>query len=597
MGIKYSRTIFPDPRRSVAANLCGESALPVFFLALFFLLLTPAAAHGQSVFFGGNLGSVNVGSANSSPASITFAFKTAATLGSVAVLTQGVPGLDFTDAQTGTCTAKTAYAANATCTVNINFAPKHPGARYGAVELLDPSGNLLSTGYIQGTGVGPQVTFAVETQGNFVPASPASLGSGFSGYEHGPAVDGAENVFVADILNNAVKEIVAAGGYTTVNSLGSGFDQPNGVAVDGAGNVFVADSNNYAVKEIVAAGGYTTVNTLVSKANGYGPPGCVAVDGAGNVFAGFVWNGAVYEFLAAGGYTTVNTLGKGIISDPYGVAVDGAENVFVADVNNNAVYEIPAAGGYKTVNTLGSGFYSPEGVTVDAAGDVFVEDGVVKEMLAVNGVIPANPTILTLGWGIGGAAVDGSGNVFVADGGYYGGYANVFKYDYADAPTLTFDATLVGSTSTDSPQTVAIINDGNAPLAFPVPATGENPAISSNFTWNSSAASSCPLLSSSATAATLPPGAFCNLPISFTPAAAGTLSGQLALTDNTLNIANTTQDIALSGVAALASSVPTTTAVTSSVNPYYPTPGVPAIFTATVTAGSGPAAPEQSSSA
>jgi hypothetical protein len=43
---------------------------------------------------------------------------------------------------------------------------------------------------------------------------------------------------------NAVKEILAAGGYTAVNSLGSGFNGLEGGAVDSTGNVFVADSGN-----------------------------------------------------------------------------------------------------------------------------------------------------------------------------------------------------------------------------------------------------------------------------------------------------------------------------------------------------------------
>ena len=73
------------------------------------------------------------------------------------------------------------------------------------------------------------------------------------------AVDGSGNVFVADFGNGAVKEILAAGGYTTVKTLGSGFYGPAGVAVDGSGNVFVAVTRDDAVKEILAAGGYTTV--------------------------------------------------------------------------------------------------------------------------------------------------------------------------------------------------------------------------------------------------------------------------------------------------------------------------------------------------
>src|SRR6202040_2736993 len=114
------------------------------------------------------------------------------------------------------------------------------------------------TGYLQGTGEGPQV--------NFLPGVQSTLGSGFSS-PHGVSVDGSGNVFVADYGNNAVKEILAAGGYTTVNTLGSGFIQPGDVAVDGSGNVFVADTGNSAVKEIVAAGGYATVNTLGSGFN------------------------------------------------------------------------------------------------------------------------------------------------------------------------------------------------------------------------------------------------------------------------------------------------------------------------------------------
>ena len=79
----------------------------------------------------------------------------------------------------------------------------------------------------------------------------STLGSGFSN-PFGVAVDGSGNVFVADNANSAVKEILAAGGYTTVNTLGSGFTYPRAVAVDGSGNVFVAYGN--AVKEILAAG-------------------------------------------------------------------------------------------------------------------------------------------------------------------------------------------------------------------------------------------------------------------------------------------------------------------------------------------------------
>jgi sugar lactone lactonase YvrE len=107
------------------------------------------------------------------------------------------------------------------------------------------------------------------------------------------------------------------------------------------------------------------------------------------------------------------------------VAVDRNGNVFFADVNSNTVNEILAVNGTipasPTINTLGSGFSVPYAVAVDGAGNVFVANQgnhLLQEILAVNGTIPANPTINTLGSGFNqpvGIAVDAAGNVFVAD--------------------------------------------------------------------------------------------------------------------------------------------------------------------------------------
>jgi hypothetical protein len=241
------------------------------------------------------------------------------------------------------------------------------------------------------------------------------------------------------------------------------------------------------------------------------------------------------------GYTTVNTVGSGI-SYPAGVAVDGSGNVFVADNGNNAVKEIVAVGGVvsssSTVNTVGSGFSNPEGV-----------------------------------------AVDGSGNVFVADA----GLNEVKEIDLSDPPSLSFASTEVGSTSSDSPQTVTIANSGNAPLTFPVPATGNNPSIAANFTLNSSGGTTCPLLTSTSSAGTLLSGSTCTLPISFTPTTFGTISGSLALTDTNLNASSSgyaTQSIPLSGTA-------TGATVTLTSSPNHSNVDDQVRLTAAVTGGSG----------
>lgn len=210
----------------------------------------------------------------------------------------------------------------------------------------------------------------------------------------GIAVDRAGNVFVSEYAYDSnIEEIIAAGGYKTVNALRPGLYVPFGVAVDRVGNVYVADAGNNAVKEILAEGGYVTLERL--GAGFYDPMG-VAVDGAGNVYVADTGYNAVKEIMAAGGYKSVRTIHSGF-NQPYSVALDSSGNIYVADNKNSAVKEILAAGGYTAVKTVGSGFSYPQGVAVDGAGNVYVADtgnGAVKEILAAGG------TTVVLGAGL-----------------------------------------------------------------------------------------------------------------------------------------------------------------------------------------------------
>ncbi|MGA9672282.1 MAG: hypothetical protein WBQ94_23920, partial [Terracidiphilus sp.] len=424
------------------------------------------------------------------------------------------------------------------CVVNVSFAPVASGLRRGAVVFYDGSGNVLATVPISGVGTGPQMAF--------LPGTQSTLASGSFTNPNGVAVDASENVFVADSSKTAINEIVAAGGYTTVTTLGSGFSQPAGVAIDGSGNLFVADSGNGAVKEIAAAGGYTTVTTLGS---GFSQPAGVALDGGGNVFVADAGNNAVYEILAAGGYTDVNTLGSGFKS-PNGVAVDGSGNVFVADSGNSAVKEILALGNYTTVNTLGSGFAKPVGVAVDGSGSVYVSDAAgnaVYEIPAPGG----SPTFSTLGSGFNapsGVALDGNGNVYIADRGNFA----VKKLDFADPPRLTFASTMVGATSTDSPMTVAIQNIGNQALTL----TGLS--YPTDFPGASGDMTAC------TRSIVLSLAQKCDLPVDFTPLSVANLSESVTLTDNALNATGAMQSIAVSGTGSTPPVPPVLT---------FPTPG------------------------
>jgi uncharacterized protein YjiK len=417
---------------------------------------------------------------------------------------------------------------------------------------------------------------------------------------YGVAVDGSGNVYIADTYNSRVlKETLSAGSYTqsvVASSATNSLDAPWGVAVDGSGNIYIADSGNSRVlKETLSAGSYTQSVVANAATNGLANPGGVAVDGSGNVYiADSANNRVLKETLSAGSYTqsvVANSATNGLLYSE-GVAVDGSGNVYIADTYNSRVLKETLSAGSYAQSTIGSGLSYPWGVEVDGSGNVYIADSrndrVLKETLSAGGYtqsVVANSATNGLGFPEG-VAVDGSGNVYIADS----DDDWVLKEDFADPPSLTFASTAVGAISTDSPQTITLVNDGNAALSFPIPATGDNPSISANFTLDSSGASACPVVtSSSSQAGTLAAGAYCLLPISFDPTTVGTHTGSLALTDSALNAAApnyATQAISLSGTGT--QGAPTITWATPAPILYGTTLG--GILNATAHSGSNPVA-------
>ena len=273
------------------------------------------------------------------------------------------------------------------------------------------------------------------------------------------------------------------------------------------------------------------------------------MDVSGNVYIVEEQNNRVLkETLSAGGYiqsVIANSATNGLI-DPLGVAVDASGNVYIADtVNNRVLKETLSAGSYtQTViaNAANNGLAHPEYVAVDSSGNVYVvdyqNDRVLKETLSAGGYtqsIIANAVNNGLSY-IGGVAVDGSDNVYIADT----GNVRVLKEDFADPPSLTFAFTAIGSTSSDSPQSVTVENIGNLPLDAVAPGLA--------FTSPSFAQVAGPATQVDCTSTfALAPGADCNISISFTPKTLGSISGSLVLTDNALNVSGATQTVSLTG--------------------------------------------------
>jgi len=485
-----------------------------------------------------NFGTVGVGTTGS-PMTLSYTFSASDSGISASVVTQGAKGLDFADAGTGTCDTNGtsyAYSAGSTCTVNVTFAPKYAGGRYGAMVLSDATG-VIATGYLRGTGQGPELVF---------PSNQAiqPLGGGF-GNPWGVAVDASGNIYVADFTNSTATEMPAGCiSSSCVTRLGGGFANPSGAAVDGAGNLYVGDYGNNAVKEVprrcVSAG------CVITLGGGFSYPRGVAVDGSGNIYVADDENNAVKEMPP--GCTSpscVTALGGGF-SYPFDVAVDESGNVYIADVGNNAVKEMPAGcSSASCVTTLGGGFDYPDGVTVDGAGNIYVADTDNSEIKEMPPGCASSSCVTTLGGGFDGpsdVAVDGAGNVYIADTNNNA----VKELNLASPPNLSFANTSVGVQSSDSPKAATLKNMGNAALTFPVPGTGENPSVSANFTLDAS--TSCPEVLTSSSAGTLAAGVSCELAVDFIPTTIGAITGAVVLTDNNLNASPAaTQSIGLSG--------------------------------------------------
>lgn len=160
------------------------------------------------------------------------------------------------------------------------------------------------------------------------------------------------------------------------------FTFPSNLAVDNAGNVFVVDGRK--LRKVTPAGVVTTVSGLLDAAGADVPPFLIrgiAADSAGMLYASsehailkITPSGLVTRL--AGNGTAGNADGAGEAArfdSPQGVAVDAAGNVYVADQNNGRIRKLSPQG---HVSTLAGGQISgPVGVAVDRAGTVYATGG------------------------------------------------------------------------------------------------------------------------------------------------------------------------------------------------------------------------------
>ena len=429
---------------AVTVTIGPSSALPTLTALT---ASTASAALGQSVTFTATVSDLSAGGATPNGGTVTFSDQNGA-IGSE-TLVDGVATFTTSSLAAGTNTVTASYGGTA------DFAPSTTGtivtaagngtAGYAgnngpatAAELNAPAGVAVDSAgdlFIADHG-NNVVREVVKATGDIITVA----GNGTAGYSgdsgpataaelndpRGVAVDSAGDLFIADTINNVIREVVkATGDIITVAGNGtagySGDDgpataaelnDPRGVAVDSAGDLFIADNGNNVVREVVkATGDIITVagNGTAGYSGDGGPataaelnaPNGVAVDSAGDLFIADGGNNVIREVVKATG-DIITVAGNGTagysgdggpataaeLDDPYGVAVDSAGDLFIADDGNNVVREVvKATGDIITVAGNGTAGYSgddgpataaelddPVRVAVDSAGDLFIAD-------------------------------------------------------------------------------------------------------------------------------------------------------------------------------------------------------------------------------
>ncbi len=283
------------------------------------------------------------------------------------------------------------------------------------------------------------------------------------------AADAADNIYVADADNHAIRKITSAGVVSTLAGNGSSgslngtgaaarFNHPAGLAVDASGNIFVADQLNNLIRKITPAGVVTTFagSGSAGSTNGTGTaasfnnPTGVCFDNAGNLLVADYSNnlirkitpgGTVTTFAGTGapGATNNNTALLATFKNPMSMTADASGNIYVADRQNSLIRKITSAGvvstfagsgtaGYADGTGAAASFNTPTNLTVDASGNVYVTDqgNYLIRKITPAGVVSTLAGATTPGMvnGVGSAARfanpygicrDSQGSIYVAD--------------------------------------------------------------------------------------------------------------------------------------------------------------------------------------
>ncbi|MEO8097791.1 MAG: hypothetical protein ABI811_08830 [Acidobacteriota bacterium] len=291
------------------------------------------------------------------------------------------------------------------------------------------------------------------------------------------AVDAAGNIFFPSTLHHRIRKVAngiisTVAGSGTDGFFGDGGDArlsslsgPQGVSVDSSGNLYIADTANNRIR-VVSGGIIRTVagSRLFSFTGDGGPavdallahPTAAVPDALGNVYVTdsdnrrirVISRGVIQTIAGNGNFQFSGDGGPAVAASlfsPASMTFDSLGNLLFSDSQNVRIRRISADGKITTIAgngiTLFAGdggpaaqasFFNPDGVAVDAAGNIYIADSAPSRVrkVSLSGVIT---TIAGNGnWGTAGdggpAAVadlyvpkslvfDGAGNLYIGESG------------------------------------------------------------------------------------------------------------------------------------------------------------------------------------
>ena len=197
-------------------------------------------------------------------------------------------------------------------------------------------------------------------------------------YPRGLTVDAAGNIYVTDFYNHNLRKIAPQGTNWVVTTLagpasGSGFADgtnasarfanPTGIVTDAATNLYIADLANDAIREVSPVGTNWVVTTIAGKgaipgfadAEGtnalFNGPNGIALGNDGKLYVPEIFNDTIRRLTLTGSNWTVSTLagvpgtsgsadgtGSGAtFNGPVGVALDAVANIYIGDIYNHKI--------------------------------------------------------------------------------------------------------------------------------------------------------------------------------------------------------------------------------------------------------------------